>query len=179
MTRIHEPGSPAGSFRNVVSARALEPVTSKVTKVHYEQIGFPLGYQLEGHEIHLYDNGREVATNLSPKRQVLTFDQAFAYVRDKYIEAHKTKTVPALAVMGDLPRDFSAQVATGKYAAPVYVTVSKEGLGHEAFSDLACKSRINDPYLETVVRSIRFQPALEAGKPVEGIVTLDLRKLRM
>lgn len=179
MTRIHETGSPAGSFRNVVSARALEPVTLKAAKVHYQQAGFPPGYQLEDHEIHLYDNGREVATNLSPKRQVLTFDQAFAYVHDKYIETHKTATLPAVAVMGDLPHDFPTQVATGKYAAPVYVTVSKEGLGQEAFSDLACKNRTDDPYLETVVHGIRFQPALEAGKPVDGVVSLDLKKLRM
>ncbi len=178
-TRIHEAGSPVGSFRNVVSARALDPVTTKVTKVQYQQANFPFGYLLEGYEVHVYDGGREVASNVAPKRRVLTFDQAFEYVKNKYIETHQSGAFPAVPVMGNLPRDFAAQVATGKYTAAVYVKVSQEGLAQAVFSDAACQSGVDDPFVNTVVRAIRFEPALEAGKPVKGLVTLNLDKLRM
>ncbi|MEO6004475.1 MAG: hypothetical protein ABIZ04_23390 [Opitutus sp.] len=178
-TRIHEVDSPEGSFRNVVSARALEPVTAKPTKVKYQQPNFPFGYQLEGFGIHVYDGGREVASTVAPKRQVFTMDQAFEYVRNKYLETHKTGTAPATPVMGDLPPDLAAQVATGRYAAPVYVKVSTQGLAEDAYADAAGKTKINDAFVQSVIHGIRFQPALEAGKPVEGMVALNLSKLRM
>lgn len=178
-TRIHEVDSPEGSFRNVVSARALEPVTARPVKVKYQQANFPFGYQLEGFEIHIYDGGREVASSVAPKRQEFTLDQAFEYVRNKYLDTHKTATAPATPVMGDLPRDLAAQVATGKYFAPVYVKVSAEGMAQDAFSDAACTTKIDDPFVNSVVRGIRFQPALDAGKPVEGTVPLNFSKLRM
>jgi len=177
--RIHEPGAPAGSFRNVVFAKALEPVNATVTKVEFQQADFPFGYLLEGYEIHVYDHGREVASNLAPKRQVLTLDQAFDFVRTKYLEAHQTGTFPAVPVMGELPPDYPAAVATGMFETPVFVKVSKDGLATEVFSDSACTARIDDPFVNTVVRSIRFQPAIDAGKPVDGVVTLQLNKLRM
>src|ERR1022692_970854 len=94
-----------------------------------------------------------------------------------YIEAHKGDTVRAVPVMGELPADLASHVASGKYAETVYVRVSKDGLADEAFTDSACSKKIEDPYLESVVRSIRFKPALADGKPVEGVASLNLSKL--
>ena len=178
MTRFHERGAPEGSYKNLVYAKAIDPVSSKVTKVEFEQDGFPLGYTLEGFEVHLYDQGREVATNVSPKRQVLTSDQAFDYVRARYIEAHKGQTLTAVPVMGNLPDGLAAQVTAGKYSQPFFVKVSGEGTASEAYSDLACKDRIVDAYLDSVVRTIRFKPALSAGEPVEGVAMVDLSHLK-
>jgi hypothetical protein len=120
-----------------------------------------------------------VATNISPQRQEMTPEQAFEYVKTSYITAHKTSTLPASPVMGELPPDLSTQLASGKYSEPIYVKVSKEGLANQAFSDAACTAKIDDPYLEAVVRSIRFKPALDGGKPVDGVATLNLGRLRV
>ena len=106
-------------------------------------------------------------------------DQAFEYVRNKYLETHKTGTAPATPVMGELPADLAAHVATGKYAAPVYVKVSAQGLAEDAYADAAGKTKIDDPFVQSVIHGIRFQPALDSGKPVEGMVSLNLTKLRM
>lgn len=178
MTRFHERGAPEGSYKNLVYAKAIDPVQSKPEKVEFQQAGFPLGYQLVSFEIHLYDQGREVASNIAAKRQVLTSDQAFDYVRTKYLEAHKGQTLSAVPVMADLPADLSAMVTAGKYSQPFFVMVSKYGLSEKAFSDLACKDQIVDAYLDTVVRSIRFKPALSSGEPVEGVAMVDLSRLK-
>ncbi len=178
MTRFHERGAPEGSYKSQVYAKAIDPVGAKAGKVKFQQAGFPLGYVLEGFEIHLYDQGREVATNVAPKRQVLTNDQAFEYVRAKYLEAHKGQTLSASPIMGSLPEDLQARVAEGKYSQPFFVLVSTDGFAHQAFSDLACKDRIVDSYLDQVVGGIRFKPALRSGQPVEGVAMVDLSRLR-
>jgi len=179
MARFHDRAGPEGSYQNLVYAKALDPVGSKAVKVEFQQAGFPLGYTLLGYEVHVYDEGREVATNVAPKRQVLTSEQAFEYIRDKYVGAHKGQTLQATPVMGSLPDDLAAQVAAGKYANPFYVKVSKDGKADEAFSDPSCKERIDDAYLVSVVRAIRFKPALNAGTPTEGVAMLNLTQLRL
>jgi hypothetical protein len=179
ITRFHEKGADAGTSRNLVYAKALGPIDAKATKVQFEQAGFPPGFEPKGLEIHLYDHGTEVGTNIAQKRQMLSSDEAFEYVKGKYLAAHKDQTLPAVPVMGKLPEDLHTQIAEGKYAGIIYVRVTKEGLANEAFVDAACSQRIADPYLESVVRSIRFKPALALGAPVEGVASLNLSKLRI
>src|ERR1022692_4336967 len=177
MTRFHPKGSEPGTVQNLVYAKALDPISANPTKVHFSEEGFPFDYEVTGFELHLYNGGIEIATNVSEKREVMTPDRAFEYVKKTYIEAHKGDTVRAVPVMGELPADLASHVASGKYAETVYVRVSKDGLADEAFTDSACSKKIEDPYLESVVRSIRFKPALADGKPVEGVASLNLSKL--
>jgi hypothetical protein len=55
--------------------------------------------------------------------------------------------------------------------------VDKDGKASDAFSDESCSHKVDDPYLQLVVRSIGFKPALENGQPVDGIAPLNLRQL--
>jgi len=82
-------------------------------------------------------------------------------------------------VMGDLPPDLGSQIAAGKYTDSIYVKVSKDGLADTAFADSRCSKRIEDPYLDSVVKGIRFKPALAEGVPVEGVAELNLSRLRI
>jgi hypothetical protein len=179
MIKFHPKNSGPGIVQSMVYAKALNPIDDHPTKIKFAQEGFPFDYQVVDFQLHLYNHGIEVATNISPKRQEMTPEQAFEYVKTTYITAHKTSTLPASPVMGELPPDLSSQLAAGKYNEQIYVKVSKDGLADEAYSDAACTDKIADPYLETVVRSIRFKPALEQGKPVDGVATLNLSRLRV
>jgi hypothetical protein len=179
ITRFHEPGAAEGSARNLVFAKPLDPIGTKATRVKIEQAGLPPGYELKGFEIHLYDNGVEVATSVAPKRQALTADGAFAYVRTKYIEAHKGETLAAQpAMVASLPADLQQQLAAGKYGGTIFVRVTKDGMADDTFADAACTRKIDDPYLRSVVEGIRFKPALSQGEPVEGVAPLQLSNLR-
>jgi hypothetical protein len=179
MTRFHPKGSEPGTVQSLVYAKALDAIGPNPTKVHFSEEGFPIDYEVIDFQIHLYNAGIEVATNVADKRTVMTPDQAFEYVKKSYIEAHKSDTMHAAPVMGELPADLGSHIAAGSYADTIYVKVSKDGLADEAFADITCSKRIDDPYLESVVRTIRFKPALADGKPVEGVASLNLSRMRI
>ncbi|HZZ18868.1 MAG TPA: hypothetical protein VFE25_05840 [Opitutaceae bacterium] len=179
ITKFHAMNAPEGASQNLIYAKALDPITHNVSHVKFEQGGFPPGYQLISFELHLYNNGIEIATNVSPGRKSLSSDEAFDYVKTKYIAAHKGETLGAAPVMGSLPDDLRTRIVSGKYADTVYVRVSKDGTASEAFEDAACTKKIDDSYLESVVHGILFKPALIQGEPVAGVAPLNLSRLRI
>jgi hypothetical protein len=178
-TKFRDRNAAPDAAQSLIYARALDPIDATGEHVKFEQAGFPPGYHLISFEIHVYNHGIEVATNVAPNRKVLSSEEAFDYVKTKYIEAHKGQTVAAAPIMGSLPDDLAAHIAEGKYGAAFYVRVSKDGLADGEYSDAACSARINDPYLDTVVSGIRFKPALADGSPVAGVATLNLSQLRI
>jgi hypothetical protein len=179
MTRFHPPGTEPGVVQSLVFAKALEPIGAKPSKVHFSEEGFPINYQVTEFQLHLYNNGVEVATNVSENRERMSPEQAFGYVKKAYLEAHKSATMHAVPVMGELPSDLQVRLEQGKYEETFYVRVSADGLADAAYADAACTKRIDDPYLDSVVRTIRFKPALEDGRPVEGISPVNLSHLRI
>ncbi|HZZ20753.1 MAG TPA: hypothetical protein VFE25_15370 [Opitutaceae bacterium] len=177
MTRFHTVGSKPGTVQNLVYALALNPIDSKFSRVHFTEDGFPFNYELVDFQLHIYDRGIEVATNMAADRVELTRDEAFEYVKSEYIGAHRRATLPAVPVMGSLPADLPVKLNSGKYEQPFFVRVSKEGIGRGAFADEGCSRPIDDPYLASVVERIRFKPALAEGKPVDGVTVVNLAKL--
>ena len=177
MTRFHPPGSDPTTVQSLVFAKALDPVGPTPTKVTFTEEGFPINFSVVDFQIHLYNGGTEVATSLSEKREAMTFDQTFDYVKSLYLESHKGATMRAMPMMGDVPADFASHLVPGKYPETVYVKISKEGLADAAFSDSACEKRIEDPYLDSVLKDLRFKPALEKGAPVEGTASIKLAQL--
>ncbi|HEY1791330.1 MAG TPA: hypothetical protein VGG34_00315 [Opitutaceae bacterium] len=161
----------------MVYAKSLDPIDEHLIHVHFVEEGFPFGYQAVDFQLHLYDRGEEIATNVAADRVELTRDEAFEYVRMEYIGSHPKDTLPAVPAMGKLPADLREKLAEGMYAKPIYVRVSTDGLADEAYSDAACTRRIDDAYLDSVVKRIRFKPALMDGKPVAGSADLTLANL--
>jgi hypothetical protein len=177
MTRFKTRNGNAGMVQNLVYAQSLHPIDEHLSHVHFVEEGFPFNYELLDFQLHIYNRGEEIATNLAADRVELTREEAFEYVKMEYLGAHKTDTLPASPAMARLPADLPEKIVQGKYGAPFYVRVSKEGLADKAYSDSGCIQRIDDPYLESVVKRIRFKPALSSGKPVDGIAVVNLGKL--
>src|ERR1035438_3233767 len=103
------PGRPGKRSLPRLVSRSPRPNTSQVppppVAVHFYEEGFPPAFELQGFDVHLYNRGEEVATNVSPKRVELTRDEAFEYIKMEYISAHKGDTLAAVPVMGKLPAD--------------------------------------------------------------------------
>jgi hypothetical protein len=177
VAKFRTPGSKEGMVRSLIFAKSLHPIDEHLSHIHFEEDGFPFNYELLDFQLHLYNRGEEIATNISSDRVELTREEAFQYVRMEYIGAHRGETLPPSPAMGRLPSDLNARLAEGKYGNTFYVMVSKDGLAGEAFSDPACTKRINDEYLDSVVKRIRFKPALNDGKPVDGVTTINLSHL--
>jgi hypothetical protein len=179
MTRFHVPGTKPGLIQNLVYARALDPIDSHLTHVEFSEDGFPFNYELVDFQLHLYDRGVEVATNLSANRVDLTRSEAFEYIKLEYLNAHPASTVDATPALGRLPAALPKHLAQGQYATTFFVKVSKDGLPGEAYVDARCQKQIDDPFLVSVVKSIWFKPALAAGKPVDGVAALNLSRLQI
>jgi hypothetical protein len=177
MTRFRTASSRPGMVQNLVYAQSLHPIDEHLSHVHFIEEGFPFDYELIDFQLHIYNRGEEIATNVAADRVELTREEAFEYLKAEYIGAHSKDTLPATPAMAKLPADLPAKLAQRKYAAAFYVKVSKDGLADEAFSDPACTQRIYDPYLDSVVKRVRFKPALNNGKPVDGVAPVNLGKL--
>jgi hypothetical protein len=178
MTRFRAKNGEPGMVQNLVYAKELHQIDKTPSTVHFVEGGFPYDFELIDFQLHIYNRGEEVATTVSSNRVELTREEAFEYVKVVYVGAHKGDTLPAVPAMGKLPADLPRHIAEGDYRQTIFVKVSKDGLADEAYADAVCSKKIEDPYLESVVRSIRFKPALEQGKPVEGTAAINLAKLR-
>jgi hypothetical protein len=177
--RYRQKGDSPGTSRNWIYAQALERINGGKAKVSILRPGLTPGFETKEVQVHLYNDGNEIATNVSSKRVPLTRDEAFEYVKMEYLSSHKGTMLPAVPAMGKLPADLPARLAQAQFGGPLHVKVSKEGIGEDAFLDEACSQPANDPYLVAVIREIRFEPALERGRPVGGVAVLRLGQLAM
>jgi hypothetical protein len=177
IARYRTPDAKPGLVQNLVYARAIDPIDKHLNHVHFTEDGFPFNYELTDFQLHIYNRGVEVATNISPNRVELTRDEAFEYVKLEYLGAHRGSTLPAVPAMGQLPADLPTRLAAGKYGVTFYVRVSKDGLPEGAYLDAACTRKVDDPYVVSLLERVRFKPALSEGKPIEAVAPFNLSKL--
>jgi hypothetical protein len=178
ITRYHERDSKPGTSRNWIYAKALDPIDSTPRKVRVMQGGFPAGFAVDDFKVHLYDRGQELATNVADRRVPLTREEAFQYLKIEYLSSHKGATLPPDAALGKLPADIRTRL-TGDQAVPaLFVQVSKDGLPVEAFVDGSFSRKVADLSVRSAIMDLRFQPALDKGKPVEGTYRLNLIGVR-
>jgi hypothetical protein len=176
---FHDMSSKPGAVQKLVFAKGLDPIETQLSHVHFSEEGFPYDYELIDFQVHVYDRGVEIPTNLSAERVAMSRDEAFQYIKSEYVEAHKGATRPPAVAMGRLPAELPTKIAAGKYSDTFYVKVSKEGLADQTFADATCSKRIEDPFLDSVVQRLRFKPALANGEPTEGVASLNLSKLQI
>ncbi|HUG09421.1 MAG TPA: hypothetical protein VMM36_00320 [Opitutaceae bacterium] len=171
-------GSKPGHARKWAYMKSLAPMNAgESRKVTVYQGGLPPGYLLESCEAHLYEGRDEFATNLSRRRIELTEDEALEFRIIEYVGANKGRTLPAAPAIANLATDVRASLAKTQFDETFYVRVARDGRVTAAFSDAAGKKPLKDDALETALKTLRFKPALEAGKPVESIAPIRLGEL--
>jgi hypothetical protein len=166
-----------GAAHNWIYARALEPIGPKLRKIRLLQGGLPPGFELLKFRLHLFNRGQEIATNVAEKRVPLTREDAFQYLKIEYVTSHKDMTLPPTPAMGKLPADLRSRLTGAQIAVTFFVKVSKDGLPGEVFFDESCSQRVDDPDILSAIRNIRFKPALEKGRAVDGIARLNFDSL--
>ena len=176
VAQFREKGAPASAARNWIYAQMLDYVDETPRQVSIRRSGLPAGYELDKVNVHIYDQGREVATNVSPKRVELTREEAFQYIVIEHIGNNKGKTLPAMPVMATLTPELRQRLRDGDGQQVYYVNVSKEGRVTEVFEDDAYSKRLGDGFFAQTVKRIWFKPALEEGKPVDAKTSVDVTK---
>ena len=155
---------------HVESLRKLGPKPQHLSMV---QAGLPAGFILGRVDVHVYADGQELATNLSEQRVDLTADDALRYLVLCYVAAHPKDTLPATPLKITLPAGFKQQISPEQLDRALYVTVGTDGTVQD-LSAAQDQKVAADPSIDAAVRNIRYTPALQAGKPVESVVTLRL-----
>jgi hypothetical protein len=164
--------------RNMVYARSLEPIGTKPRKVHALQGGLPPGYVLQEFQVHLYNDGVEIATDVAPKRVALTRDQAFQYLKADYLRQHRGETLAAIPAIGKLDADTQTRLTHAQLTGRYFVKVSSEGQSLATFADEACTQQAESE-IAALAEKVRFFPALENGKRVEGTARLVFTQLNL
>jgi hypothetical protein len=175
---LRERDSKPGQVRKWAYVKSLGPMSAGVPKnVMVYRGGLPPGYIIEGCEVHLYNEGEEVATNLSRKRVPLTDDEALQFRIIEYVGANKGRTLPATPATTTLAREVRMSLTADQLGGTCYVRVARDGRVAAAFHDAAGRQPLHDPALESALQTLRFKPALEAGKPVESIASFSFAQL--
>jgi len=178
ITRFHAREDKPGAARSAVFAKALEAFGSKPAKVEILHGGFPPGFEIEDLQVHLYNEGKEVPTDVAQKRVPLSRDEAFEYLKIDYLHNHKGGTLAAAPAVGRPDRQELARLTPNQVASVYYVKVSKDGRPLGTFEDEECTRPVADPIGE-LARNIRYYPAMDKGLLVEGTARLSLTQLAL
>ena len=178
MVQYHEKGAKPGETHNALYAMALKSLDGEPQKVRIHKTGFPRGFEVEKFQVHVYDGANEFVTSTAENQARLTRTEAFTYLLLDYVGSHKGATLPAAPAMGRLTPEEKAQLTPDQLGLTYRVKVTKDGLPGAAFTD-AGLSNPADPAVAALIANVRFYPALEQGKPVEGVAELIFSRLTL
>jgi hypothetical protein len=161
---LFEPRAPKIIVRWIY-LRHLGAIGPDPRRIWVKNGGFPPGFTLQRHEVHLYLPGRELATNLSEKSVQIAESDAFQFLNLQYIAEHKGETLRPVVAWNNLPAGFAAGLPEELLTQPIWADVDANGVVVSS----SASSETRD-----LVKLIRFHPALEEGKPVPGRVKIIL-----
>ena len=176
ITRFHARDDKPGVARNAVYAKALDAIGAKPARVELLHGGFPPGFEIEELQVHLYNEGREIPTEVAQKRVPLSRDEAFEYLKIDYFRDHKAGTVAATPAVGRPDRQEMLRLGPKLVAAAYFVKVDKSGRPGGVYADEDCSQPV-DATVAALAGAVRYYPALENGKTVDGVARLVLSRL--
>lgn len=179
IAQIRDPGSAPGKVRKWTYLKSMDRLKAGETgKVAVLQGGMPPGFAIEQCEVHIYDAGEELATNLSRKRVDLTEQEAMDYRIFEHIGMNKNRTLPAELATTSLDGKTRFSLTKTQLEQTAYARVDPSGTVIAVFADEAGRKLVEDEALAATIRNLRFKPALQAGKPVESTAAINLSALK-
>jgi hypothetical protein len=170
-------GAKPGDNSLLIHAKALDPIGPEPKYIRIREGGMPVGFKYLRHEVHIYNRGREVATNVSSRRVELSRDEAREYLLIEYLGSNKDATVPAAAVAGSLPASVRGRVSAEQLNRTCYARIAKDGRLTGLFADEAASLPIADADFAGLFADALYKPALAQGKPMDGVVRVKLADL--
>jgi hypothetical protein len=154
----------------------LDAIGSKPVHIDAIHGGFPPGFELDDVQVHLYSDGREIPTEVAPKRVALSRDDAFEYLKIEYLSGHRDETLTASPAIGRPTKEQQLKLTPNQLKAVYFAKVSPDGVPVGTFSDEACTQPV-EGLVSELAQNVRYYPAMEKGKLVEGTARLKLMDL--
>ena len=174
VVQVRASADKANPGRSWILGQNIDDIGPTAKTVRMFRGGFPPGYELLGTQVHLYRDGVELATNRAPKHVEITADEAFQLSVASYVSQHHGADVSPVRANAGLPPPERARLSAGQLGGTYYVRLDKNGVPQGVFRDEACTQPIADEPLVSVLSTLRYYPALKAGKPVESVVPVQL-----
>jgi hypothetical protein len=176
VVQYRAPGAKPSEVNNWIHAEELPLLDQEPRTITIRQGGFPPGYEIVRSEVHLYEAGREIGTNVADRSMQLTREEAHQYLVVEHLASHKGETLPPSVALGLAAEDVSPLLDPAGKADVIYVKVNAEGVPIGAYRD-AELIRPAGAAIEHLVAVARFMPALRKGRAVDGIARLTLADL--
>jgi hypothetical protein len=156
-----------------VMLRNLPKLTPEPRKVTLEQRGLPEGFAVNSVAVHIFANGRELASNLSTQSLAVTRDEAHQFLVIRYTLDHKNESLAA-ALIPDLVSSVPAErLPAAELGRRIEVQVNRDGKVERASLDPELASGLATLVGDLVNRAC-FYPALHKGQAVAAPITLTL-----
>lgn len=159
-----------------VATKAFDGIGTKPRRFDLSQSGFPLGFLVKGHHVHLFADGQEIVTNLSDKQVPLSRKEAEQYLMLQYVLSHPGETRTARAYPMVPEPELRRSIDARSLPPVVYVDVDAEGAVLGLYADAAGQQKLSEQG-QAAMQGLAFYPALEKGAPVKGrasVVIADL-----
>jgi len=161
----------AGESHKFIYARDIEAIGIAPTTVSFTKGGLPLGFTITSTELHVYQNGKELATNLSDKRINLSRDKAIQYLRITHQADHKKADTQAKALFLPDPSAPKPKMQRTRLTETIYVHVDASGASTKVSGDAAGHTPVAAD-IQEALRDFVFLPAMKEGKPVAGVLQM-------
>ncbi len=134
--------------------------------------GLPAGFAVEDCRLHVFVAGRELATSNSPNRLTVSPDEAHQFLVLRYLANQKKSTIPPAIIPELLPPDLAAHVGGQERSLAIDFAIDRDG----KVTGLTLPPGAGDLSREllTMLRSLRFYPALVNGTPMDSSGTFAL-----
>ncbi|GAB5561521.1 MAG: hypothetical protein SynsKO_31680 [Synoicihabitans sp.] len=162
--------APEEGYTDSVFFHHVGDLGTEPREIEFYQEGFPEGFHLKTINIHLFKNGREIVSNVSPKQFPLSRRELHEYVALERVSMHRGETIPAEPIWTIAPPALLASSDPRDFDFPVVVEVDEMGRVTAIDSKAVLPESVR-----SVVKDLVFKPALEAGEPVASQAEVSLR----
>jgi hypothetical protein len=161
---------PDGKIHDVNFYKPIGALDSTPRKINHLQTGLPPDSEILEVKIHLFNRGKEVATNRSEKSFGLSAAEAHQYLLLDHTANNRGETLPARPVWELAPAALKSADSPGSFDFTVSVKVDAEG--RVDFAKDA--NQIVPAHISAIVEQLTFLPALHEGQPVASTVAVNL-----
>ncbi len=152
---------------------ALPKAGLAARKVSVLQSGLQPGFTVDAYDIHIYADGREMPTNLSPNRMDLSVDEAHKFLVLRHAQLNRTASIPAEIIPDLIPPEVRTWLAAIHTDATVDLEIDRDGRMTKVDA-IRANADLSVAEVENKLREVRFFPALLKGSPADSKGTFAL-----
>jgi len=159
-----------GELKDLFLFSDLGPLGPEFQQIQIRKESLPLDLRVLTVDLHLFREGQELVSSLSPNQFPLTRDEASHYLTLAHTSLHRGKTLPAQPAWNVAPPDLWAAASPESFDFPVRVNVDEHG----RVTAIQATAILPDAVRATLQNTL-FLPALDDGVAVSSETHLNLQ----